>query len=125
RARSGAARQADRRLFQQRGLPGGREGIFGEAPPSVQGPITDWGAPSGPPKPPNRSLSPPSAFRFPGVDLLLQAGRTRFAVDDESLVRALTDLLDLVVDLELEAEPTAVHLRHLDGDRHLHSLRRG
>src|SRR5437016_3337323 len=36
-ARSGPARQADRRLLQQPGLPGGRQGLRREAPPPVPG----------------------------------------------------------------------------------------
>ena len=37
RARPRAARQADRRLLQQRGLPGRREGLLREAPPQFKG----------------------------------------------------------------------------------------
>ena len=43
-----AARQADRRLLQQRGLPGGRQGLLREAPPAVQGPLSDAPRPARP-----------------------------------------------------------------------------
>ena len=40
RAGSRPARQAHRRLLQQRGLPGRREGLLGEAPPELQGALS-------------------------------------------------------------------------------------
>ena len=40
RARSGDAGQADRRLLQQPGLSGGRQGFLRKAPPAVPGPVS-------------------------------------------------------------------------------------
>ena len=39
RARSGPARQADRRLLQQRGLPGGRARLLRKTPPRISRPL--------------------------------------------------------------------------------------
>ena len=58
RARSRPARKADGRLLQQPGLPGRREGLLGEAPPAIPGPLSysEGGSAPLPNLPPNSRL---------------------------------------------------------------------